>query len=229
MPVAGCENGENPEISDSLCELELCAQPSSPARLVKRHIQTYDAIEVMNHYLFLVACARDVSADGNTERLARVAASYLPAGAQQTWLNLSHMTLEPFTDQRHSVGTYPHPQGDLATLLDATLACTHLVLVSPVYWYSFPAALKTYLDHWSGWLRIPGLSFKEAMSQKTLHVIATSGDRAKAQPMLDAAKLCADFFPMPFAGALWGKGGPPGAIDADHLALTEAQTYFAGH
>ena len=66
-------------------------------------------------------------------------------------------SLPPFVDLRHTVGTYPMPEGDLRTLLDATMVCTDLVLVTPVYWYSFPSSLKTYLDHWSAWLRVPGL------------------------------------------------------------------------
>jgi putative NADPH-quinone reductase len=68
-------------------------------------------------------------------------------------LHLAQMQLPAFTDLRHTVGSYPAPQGDLQTLLDATMRCTDLVLVAPVYWYSFPSPLKTYLDHWSAWMR----------------------------------------------------------------------------
>ena len=180
----------------------------------------------MNRYLFLVASARDAASDSNTERLARVAASHLPTDSAQTWLRLGGMSLEPFTDRRHSSGSYAYPAGDLGLLLDATLACTNLVLVAPVYWYSFPAALKAYLDHWTGWLRMPGLNFRQAMSAKTLHLVATAGDKAKAQHMIDTARLCAGFFPMHFAGALVGTGGAPGAIDADRVALAEAASFF---
>jgi multimeric flavodoxin WrbA len=182
----------------------------------------------MNRYLFLVASARDKASDSNTERLARVAAAQLPAGTAQTWLHLCDMHLEPFTDRRHSAGSYARPKGDLALLLEATLACTDLVLVAPVYWYSFPAALKTYLDHWTGWLHVPGLEFRQAMSTKTMHLVSTAGDTAKAQPMVDTARLCAAYFPMRFAGALVGAGGAPGAIDADRAALAEAARFFGG-
>jgi multimeric flavodoxin WrbA len=115
----------------------------------------------------------------------------------------------------------------MARLLDATLACTDLVLVTPTYWFSFPSNLKTYLDHWSAWMRVPGVEFKARMAAKTLHVVTTSGDRAKSQPMLDSARLCGDFLGMRFGGALWGKGGPPGAIDADVAALAQADSLFA--
>ena len=49
--------------------------------------------------------------------------------------------------------------------------------MAPVYWYSIPSPLKTYLDHWSAWMRVPGLAFKEPMASKTLALVTTSGDR----------------------------------------------------
>ncbi len=180
----------------------------------------------MPHHLFLITSTREPGHVGNTEWLARLAAKSLPVDGQQTWLHLAQMSLPPFVDQRHTVGTYPMPDGDLRTLLDATMACCDLVLVSPVYWYSFPSGLKTYLDHWSAWLRVPGLGFKEAMAHKRMHVIATSGDRAKAQPMFDSARLCAQFLGMAYAGELWGKGGAPDAVQADANAVALAAGFF---
>jgi multimeric flavodoxin WrbA len=103
----------------------------------------------------------------------------------------------------------------MKTLLDATMDATDIVFVAPVYWYSIPAPLKIYLDHWSAWMRVPGLPFKEEMAKKTLRLITTSGDRAKAQPMVDSIRLCAQFMAMNYGGELWGKGGPPDAVKAD--------------
>jgi hypothetical protein len=70
----------------------------------------------------------------------------------------------------------------LKALLGATLAATHTMVVSPVHWFSIPAPLKTCPDHCSGWMRVPGLPFKERMAAKTLQRITTSGDRTKAPP-----------------------------------------------
>ena len=182
------------------------------------------------HFLFLVASTRQTVADGglvgNTEWLARQAAAALPSGSAQTWHHLAHMDLPPFVDQRHTTGQYPLPTGDLKTLLDATMAATHIVFVSPVYWYSIPSPLKTYLDHWSAWMRVPGLPFKDEMAKKTLRLITTSGDRTKAQPMIDSVQLCAQFLSMTWGGALWGKGGPPGAVQADAQAVEAASRFL---
>ena len=178
------------------------------------------------HYLFLTTSTRESGHVGNTEWLARQAAAALPAGTAQTWHHLARMQLPPFVDLRHTVGSYPAPEGDLKTLLDATLAATHIVFVSPVYWFSIPSPLKTYLDHWSAWMRVPGLAFKEQMGAKSLSLITTSGDRAKAQPMIDSVELCARFLAMPWGGALWGKGGPPGAVQADADAVAQAAGFL---
>lgn len=180
----------------------------------------------MSHFVFLVASSREPGHTGNTEWLARRAAATLSAETAQSWLHLSQMHLPAFVDQRHTKGTYPMPDGDLRTVLDRTLAATDLVLVAPVYWFSFPGPLKTCLDHWSAWLRVPGLDFKAQMSKKRLWLITTSGDRPKAQPMIDSTRLCAEFLDMPLAGVLWGKGGAPDAVHTDTVALAEANRLF---
>lgn len=178
------------------------------------------------HFLFLIASTREKDATGNTEWLARKAAQALPDQTLQTWQHLAHLKLPGFVDQRHTVGTYPPPEGDLGRLLQQTLAATDLVLVAPVYWYSFPSPLKTYLDHWSAWLRVPGLDFKAQMACKRLWLVTTSGDRATAQPMIDSTTLCAQFLSMTMGGVLWGQGGTPKAVQSDAQAVAEADRFF---
>ena len=73
----------------------------------------------MPHFLFLNASTREPGQTGNTETLARHAAQALPADTEQTWLRLADLELPPFVDRRHTTGTYPMPDGDLKTLLDA--------------------------------------------------------------------------------------------------------------
>lgn len=180
------------------------------------------------HFLFLVASARLPGAVGNTEWLARQAARHLPAGATSEWLYLNEAELAPFEDRRHvESGTYPMPGGDAKKLLDATLAASDLVVVTPLYWYSFPNRLKLYLDHWSAWMRVPGLEFKARMADKRMWAITTSGNRDKTQPMLDSLKLCAEFMAMRWQGALWGAGGAPGAVEKDAAAIAAAGRFLA--
>ncbi|MED5620866.1 flavodoxin family protein [Ideonella sp. BN130291] len=180
------------------------------------------------HLLFLLASTRLPGVLGNTEALARHAAAALPADVTQTWLHLRGLQLPAFEDHRHGRGDYPMPEGDGRQLLDATLAATELVFVAPIYWYSLPSPLKLYLDHWSAWLRVPGLDFKARMAGKPLALITTSGDRPKAQPAIDSVRLCAEFMGMRWAGALWGKGGAPGAVAQDMQALDAAARFLVG-
>jgi len=178
------------------------------------------------HFLFIVSSARIPGAIGNTEWLAREAAHHLPAGATAAWTHLNGLDLADFEDRRHDVGTYPMPTGDTLRVLDATLAATDLVFVTPLYWYSFPNRLKRYLDHWSAWMRVDDLPFKERMKGKRVWAITTSGSREKTQPMFDSLALCAEFLAMPWQGALWGAGGAPGAVEKDAAAIAAASTFF---
>ncbi|GAA5175367.1 NAD(P)H-dependent oxidoreductase [Niveibacterium umoris] len=180
----------------------------------------------MQSFLFLTASTREPGHTGNTETLARAAAAALPADMPQRWIALAQCDLPAFVDLRHTTGSYPPPAGDAATLLDATLTASDIVFVSPVYWFSVPSPLKTYLDQWSAWMRVPGVDFKARMAGKRLWVVATSGDRAKAQPMFDSYRLCAEFLGMQWMGALWGKGGAPEAVLEDATALEAAISYF---
>jgi multimeric flavodoxin WrbA len=177
-------------------------------------------------FLFLVASAREPGHEGNSEWLARRAADALPRGVAQEWIHVAQLSLPPFVDMRHTKGEYPMPDGDMKKLLDASLAATDIVFVSPVYWYSIPWPLKVYIDHWSAWLRVPGLDFKNRMSAKTLRVITTSGNREQAQPMIDSYALCAQFLSMKWGGALWGKGGPPRAVENDAQAIEAARAFL---
>jgi hypothetical protein len=46
--------------------------------------------------------------------------------------------------------------------------------------------------------------------------------------MIDSAKLCAQFLSMTWGGELWGKGGPPKAVEADQEAIESAKSFLAG-
>src|SRR3989442_10837921 len=116
-------------------------------RVCRPIAQLWDKKTVKNGPLRPICSRRFPSPTGSW--LARRAAAALPAGTAQTWHHLSRMQLPMFVDQRHTSGQYDAPAGDMKTLLDATLAATDIVFVAPVYWYSIPAPLKIYLDHWS--------------------------------------------------------------------------------
>jgi len=183
---------------------------------------------VNRSFLFLLGTTRP---GGNTETLARLAAAELPADVPQTWLTLSDLDLEPFRDIRHDGdGVYPLPVGDHRTVLNETLAATDLVIASPLYWFMVSASVKKYFDHWSGWLRLPGVDFRDRMRGKTMWVVTahTAKDPAEVEPMLGTVRLVADYMGMRWGGELLAYGNRPGEVLAAPDVAVRARDLFVG-
>lgn len=180
--------------------------------------------QLKRQFLFLMCSTRRL---GNSEQLAYCAAHPLPTDAGQRWLHLLDFPLSDFIDLRHN-GSFQPPVGNAQLLLEATLNATDLVLVAPLYWYGLPAPAKLYLDHWSAWLRTPGINFRELMQGKVLWVITvSSGGRAEAQPLEDSLILTARYLHMRWGGLLYGTGSRPNDIQLDAPALHRAKSFFA--
>ncbi len=180
-------------------------------------------------FLFLLTSARR---GGNSETLARHAAATLGSGVGQAWLDLSELVLPPFDDLRHDPrhgGIYPPPDPVGQRLLDATLAASDLVFVVPLYWYSLPASAKLYLDHWSGWMRLPGVEFRARMAGKTLWAISaiSDDDASRAEPLLGTLRLTADYLGMRWGGSAIGFGNRPDDVLKDAAGLAAAERLFA--
>jgi len=178
-------------------------------------------------FTFIIGSART---QGNTETLARAAAAALPANLEQRWLHLADLPLDPFVDIRHESGVYPPPEGHAAVLAEATLWPTDLVIVSPVYWYSLSASAKQYLDHWSGWMRVPGLDLRERMAGKRLWGVTVTSDvdvdDEVSAPLVGTLRLTASYLKMEWRGMLLGHGNRPGDIASDAAALERAKSFF---
>ena len=179
----------------------------------------------MRSFLFVVASTRE---GGNSELLARHAARSLPDTDHRNWLRLAEHALPPFADTRHSTG-YVHPVGVARSVCYATRDATDLVIVTPVYWYSLPWTLAHYLAHWSAWMRIPEIGFKEALAGKRLHAIVVDSDEegeGAAAPVVDALRRTAAYMGMEWRGALVGHANRPGEIERDAAALEAARSYL---
>ncbi|WP_406716402.1 flavodoxin family protein [Streptomyces althioticus] len=177
-------------------------------------------------FLFVLGSARP---DGNSELLARRAAEQLPPDVEQQWIDLTAHPLPEFEDLRHDSDHVRPTESATALLLDATLAATDLVIVSPLYWYSVSAQTKRYLDHWSGWLRTPGVDFKATMEGRTLWgVTALAHEEPEvADPLVGTLTNSAAYLGMRFGGVLLGNGSKPGDVLKDTQALARAKTFFA--
>lgn len=179
-----------------------------------------------NEFLFLLGSSRH---DGNTELLARHAASSLPTDVNQTWLHLIDHPLPPFEDIRHHESRkYAVTSESESIILNATLAATDIVIASPVYWYTVSASVKLYLDYWSGWMRLEGVDFKKCMIGKRLWAITafSDDDPAGAQPLVDCLRLSAEYMNMTWSGALFGYGNRPGDVLDHPDSLQRAAGFF---
>ncbi len=179
-------------------------------------------------FLFLVASARR---EGNTETLARIAASALPETVEQQWIHFDEVPLPRFEDIRHHGernNPWPQPEGNERHLLDATLAATDIVFVTPLYWYSLPASAKLYLDHWSAWLRVPGVDFKKRMAGKKLWAVCVLADDDPngAELLLQTLHRSGDYMGMAWGGELIGNGSKPGDVLNDRSAVEAAAHFF---
>ncbi|CAM5494418.1 MULTISPECIES: flavodoxin family protein [Streptomyces] len=177
-------------------------------------------------FLFVLGSSRP---DGNTELLARRAAEQLPESVEQRWIDLAAHPLPDFEDLRHDSDHVRPTEGNTAVLLDATLAATDVVIVSPLYWYSVSAHVKRYLDHWSGWLRTPGLDFKDTLAGRTLWGVTALAheEPVVADPLIGTLNNSAAYMGMRFGGVLLGNGSKPGDVLRDAGALSRAKTFFA--
>jgi multimeric flavodoxin WrbA len=178
-------------------------------------------------FLFVLGSAR---ADGNSELLARKAAEQLPAEVERQWISLAEHPLPDFVDQRHDSDHVQPASGSTTGLfLDATLAATDIVIVSPLYWYSVSAQTKRYLDHWSGWLRTPGVDFKATLAGRTLWGVTAlaHAEPEVADPLVGLLSNSAAYLRMRFGGVLLGNGSAPGDVLRDTEALRRAKTFFA--
>ncbi len=161
--------------------------------------------------------------------MARAAAAGLPAGTAQTWLDLARFALGPFIDTRHEGdGIYPAPEGAAATLLGATLAATDLVLVTPLYWYTVSAPAKLYLDHWAGWLRVPGANFRATMAGRSMWAVssASTAEEREIAPLLSTVEMSAEYMRMRWRGALVGHASKPGEAMQQPGMAQRAATFF---
>ncbi|MFI6807597.1 flavodoxin family protein [Streptomyces luteogriseus] len=176
-------------------------------------------------FLFVLGSAR---AEGNSELLARRAAEQLPPDVEQEWLDLTELPVPDFEDLRHDSDHVRPTEGNVARLLEATLAATDIVIVSPLYWYSVSAQTKRYLDYWSGWLRTPGLDFKATLGGRTLWGVTALAhpQEVVADPLVGTLHNSAAYMGMRFGGVLLGNGSKPGDVLTDDAALTRAKTFF---
>jgi len=180
----------------------------------------------MNSILFLLSSSR---LEGNSEALAKEAAKQLPSEVSQTWIRHTDYPLEAFEDVRHAgERAYVMPVGHAKVLVEATLKADAIVFAAPVYWYSLPAPAKLYLDHWSHWMRVPGLNFRARMKGKRLFLASAmaGSDQKEANPLIKSLQLTAAYMGMEWGGHVLAHANAAGEVLHQPEALKAAKVLF---
>ena len=102
------------------------------------------------------------------------------SGARTRLLRLSELTFDPILHKGYK--QVQKLEKDLLIAQKDILWADHLVFVYPVWWYSFPAILKGFIDR----VILPGFAFKytgplrwnKYLKGKTAHLIMTTGGPA---------------------------------------------------
>jgi multimeric flavodoxin WrbA len=97
-------------------------------------------------------------------------------------VDLGELRLSPY-DYQHR-----NRDDDFEPLMKRVLACDHIVIASPVYWYSVSPPVKIFLDRVSDFLDIPDL--------------LEEGRRLRGKAAYIACTSIYDQVPAPFVGAL---------------------------
>lgn len=88
---------------------------------------------------------------------------------------------EPDLNYYRGNGSVPK---EVAAEQDRIDRADHLILVFPMYWWSFPALLKGWIDRVfvNGWAYdyTPGSSFEKKLGRLTIHLIPVAGDDAES-------------------------------------------------
>jgi multimeric flavodoxin WrbA len=131
-------------------------------------------------------------ADGNTATIA----NYLCDKLSATAIDLSAHEIAPFSYEDN----YPATDDFIATI-EQTIGAGHWVLVTPIYWYTMSAQMKTFLDRFSDLLRYHQ-ELLPALTGKHLWTIAVGSDPEAIPHFFTPFRLSAEYLAMYYGGDL---------------------------
>lgn len=100
---------------------------------------------------------------------------------------------------------YQNIDDDFIPTIGELLAYSTIGFVSPVYWYTVSAQLKTFIDRFSD-LLVKRKDLGRALAGKQTFLLATGGtDDVLPQGMEDCIKLTSEYMDMTFAGSFYAK------------------------
>ncbi|MGH1435116.1 MAG: flavodoxin family protein [Lewinella sp.] len=129
---------------------------------------------------------------GNTSTIA----NYLSGQLSATAVNLSAHEIAPFSYEDN----YPATD-DFKDIIDQTIEADHWVLVTPIYWYTMSAQMKTFLDRFSDLMRYRE-ELLPALTGKYLWTVAVGSDPESVPHFFTPFRLSAEYLAMYYGGDL---------------------------
>ncbi len=133
---------------------------------------------------------------GNTALLA----NYIANALQAPVFDLNQEQIAPY----HYEHQYP-PTDTYYDLMTKLVEYQQWIMLTPVYWYTMSAQLKTFWDRKSDLLRVRK-DLGEPLKEKQLWAICCSSDAEEYPHFFDPFRLSADYLDMEYRGDLhlWG-------------------------
>ena len=148
--------------------------------------------------IILLGSARS---DGNTAKAAATLAQQLDARV----VDLLDYQLSPY----RYTADYPTDDQFIHLIETWVLSHDHIVLASPVYWYTMSAQLKVFLDRFSN-LLTTHKALGRQLRGKQLSVLSCANDEQINVSFYDAFQRTAAYLGMKYSGAWHGYIGPAG-------------------
>ncbi len=138
--------------------------------------------------LIIQASARK---NGDTHSATRLITKQLHAEA----IDLLDYTLHPFRYDQ----TYPEGDQFLEVITHWVLPHEHILLATPIYWYTMSARLKKFMDRLSD-LLMSDKHLGRRLRGKTLSVLSVSNDDDPPPHFSEPFRLTADYLGMTYGG-----------------------------
>ena len=154
--------------------------------------------------VFLVGSSRG---DGNTWGLL----NKLDTTSQSKVIDISALDISYFDYEQRNAND------DFIAVIEEVLKYDCIGFVSPVYWYTVSAQMKTFIDRFSD-LLVSRKDLGRALAGKRTFLIATGGtDETLPQGMEDTVKLTSQYMGMKFQGSFYVKVPKVRIFDDDTL------------
>lgn len=151
---------------------------------------------ILNHYYFIMPSAFVLYASSRAKGNTFVIADYLRSALAVPAIDLSAHEIAPFSYEND----YPSTD-DFLHVIEKSINADHWVLVTPIYWYTMSAQMKTFMDRLSDLMKYQK-DLLPLLTGKTLWVVGVGSDAKPVPHFFAPFHLSAEYLAMYYGGGL---------------------------